>query len=135
MPDRSETAICYTCGKHRAVKFSNLTRDFCSARCTNAYLRSEGFKERVSDESPMSKSFQITDRQREILRHTLGLNRGRREYRNRFVTGEGSKDFADCQALVNVGLMTRHSLDWIPDFVYVATDIGRQAAREGLADA
>lgn len=135
MPDRPAKAICYTCGKRRTVKFSNLTRDFCSALCTNAYLRSEGFADRVSDESPPSKSFQITDLQREILRHTLGLNRGRSEYRNRFVTGEGSKDFADCEALVIAGLMTRHSLDWIPDFAYVATDMGRKAALEGLADA
>ena len=76
----------------------------------------------------MKKTPMITDRQREILRHALGLNRGVREYRNRFVTGEGSKDFADCEALVAAGLMARHSVAWIPDFTYVVTEIGRRAA-------
>lgn len=43
-----------------------------------------------------------------ILQHSLGLDQygNGNQYRNRFVTGEGSKDFADCRALVADGLMT-----------------------------
>jgi hypothetical protein len=44
-----------------------------------------------------------------ILQHSLGVDRfGRgRQYRNHFVTGEGSLDYPDCQALVAAGLMRR----------------------------
>lgn len=44
-----------------------------------------------------------------ILQHSLGLDQfGRgRQYRNYFVTGEGSDDFPVCMALVEQGLMTR----------------------------
>ena len=42
----------------------------------------------------------ITDKQREILRHTLGVGRGRMGWRNHFCTGPGSDDYADCEALV-----------------------------------
>jgi hypothetical protein len=44
-----------------------------------------------------------------VLQHSLGLDdygRGTM-YRNRFVTGEGSKDHADCMALVEQGFMSR----------------------------
>jgi hypothetical protein len=44
----------------------------------------------------------ITERQKEILTHALG---GKQNYRNHFVTGEGSTDHADCCALVELGLM------------------------------
>ena len=42
-----------------------------------------------------------------ILQHSLGVNcygEGR-QHRNHFVTGEGSQDYLDCQALVGLGLM------------------------------
>jgi hypothetical protein len=44
-----------------------------------------------------------------ILQHSLGLDEYGRGtfYRNRFVTGEGSKDHADCMALVELGFMSR----------------------------
>jgi len=43
-----------------------------------------------------------------ILQHALGVDQhGRgRQYRNHFVTGEGSSDFANCRQLVTDGLMT-----------------------------
>ncbi|MGH8156613.1 MAG: hypothetical protein ACREPQ_00705 [Rhodanobacter sp.] len=44
-----------------------------------------------------------------ILQHALGVDtygQGR-QYRNHFVTGEGSSDFDACVQLVNEGLMTR----------------------------
>ena len=50
----------------------------------------------------------LTDKQRHILRHSLGLTSpNRREYRNHFCTGPGSKDYSDCMALVESGHMTR----------------------------
>lgn len=47
-------------------------------------------------------------KQLHILQHSLGLDEyGRGNmYRNRFVTGEGSKDHADCMALVDQGYMS-----------------------------
>jgi hypothetical protein len=44
-----------------------------------------------------------------ILQHSLGVDRFGQgnQYRNHFVTGEGSTDYPDCQALVAAGLMTR----------------------------
>lgn len=45
-----------------------------------------------------------------ILQHSLGADEfGRgRQYRNHFVTGEGSVDYPHCMALVEKGLMTKH---------------------------
>jgi len=42
-----------------------------------------------------------------ILQHSLGVDKyGHGEqYRNRFVTGPGSKDFNDCNELVGMGMM------------------------------
>lgn len=47
------------------------------------------------------------DRQLKILQHSLGLDQYGQgdQYRNHFVTGPGSNDFGDCQALVAKGLM------------------------------
>ncbi len=52
----------------------------------------------------------MTKQQLHILRHSLGLDdkgKGRR-YRNHFVTGPGSTDWDDCNALVAEGLMRDH---------------------------
>ena len=58
----------------------------------------------------------ISDKQRDILRHALGVGRGRTAgWRNHFCTGPGSDDYSDCEALVAAGLVT-------------ATDIGRRVA-------
>lgn len=42
-----------------------------------------------------------------ILQHSLGVNRygEGRQHRNHFVTGVGGRDYTDCQALVELGLM------------------------------
>lgn len=49
----------------------------------------------------------MADRQLEILQHALGLNQYGQgsQYRNHFVTGPGSKDYDDCCALVEAGMM------------------------------
>jgi len=71
----------------------------------------------------------ITDSQREILRHALGVGRGRAGWRNHFVTGPGSTDYADCEALVALGLMKKRSGGPLSggDPVYSVTDAGESA--------
>ena len=69
--------------------------------------------------------------ERDILRHSLGLGRGDREYRNHFVTGPGSTDYPHCEALVASGLMTKspgHPLSG-GDPIYYVTEAGRAALR------
>ncbi|RRJ96807.1 hypothetical protein Ga0100231_023865 [Opitutaceae bacterium TAV4] len=52
----------------------------------------------------------LTPKQLHILQHSLGVDKYGQgnQYRNRFVTGPGSDDFADCRALADAGLMTDH---------------------------
>ena len=69
-----------------------------------------------------------TARQQEILRHALGVGRGRTAgWRNYFVTGPGSDDYDDCEALVAAGLMTKRSGGPLSggDPVYRVTDAGQ----------
>jgi len=43
----------------------------------------------------------VTPKQRDIMKHALGVGRGNKTgWRNHFVTGPGSDDYADCEALV-----------------------------------
>lgn len=69
-----------------------------------------------------------------ILQHSLGLDQYGRGtfYRNHFVTGEGSKDHADCMALVGVGFMTVRSGNVLSagDDVFRVTDAGKAAVAE-----
>lgn len=71
----------------------------------------------------------ITEKQRDIMRHTLGVGRGSTGWRNHFVTGPGSDDYADCEALVAAGLMTKRSGGPLSggDPVYRVTDAGQDA--------
>lgn len=70
-------------------------------------------------------------KQLHILQHSLGLDQYGRGtfYRNHFVTGEGSKDHADCMALVDLGFMKvrkDHPLSGGSDVFHV-TDAGKAA--------
>ncbi|MGC4409596.1 hypothetical protein D4A92_19815 [Rhizobium rosettiformans] len=73
-------------------------------------------------------------KQLHILQHSLGLDEYGRGtfYRNHFVTGEGSKDHADCMALVRVGLMTVRTGNALSggDEVFRVTDAGKAAVAE-----
>lgn len=73
-------------------------------------------------------------KQLHILQHSLGLDQYGRGtfYRNHFVTGEGSKDHADCMALVNAGFMTVRSGNALSggDDVFRVTDAGKVAVAE-----
>jgi hypothetical protein len=67
-----------------------------------------------------------------ILQHALGLDEYGRGtmYRSHFVTGEGSKDHADCMALVEAGYMgvrKNHPLAGGDDGFWV-TEAGKLAA-------
>lgn len=64
-----------------------------------------------------------------ILQHSLGVDQhGQgRQYRNHFVTGEGSDDYPDCMEAVRLGLMTmgrRSELTGGMDAFFV-TDAGK----------
>ena len=77
--------------------------------------------------------------EKHILRHSLGLDRSRSEYRNRFVTGPGTDDFAHCEALVAPGLMIRRGGSELTggDYIYSVTEAGHKAATatdNGAAD-
>lgn len=71
-----------------------------------------------------------------IIQHSLGLDQyGRgKEYRNHFVTGPGSKDFSDCEALVEAACMTvrrDNGLSGGPgNHCYTVTDWGRLKMQE-----
>ncbi len=49
----------------------------------------------------------MTDRQRQIARHMLGLGNAKRSYRNRFFAAEGHRDYATLVEMESAGLVTR----------------------------
>lgn len=69
-----------------------------------------------------------------VLQHSLGLTYGRDEYRNHFVTGEGSVDYADCMALVDAGLMERRGFSALTggDWCFTVTEAGKVVAHDAL---
>lgn len=71
----------------------------------------------------------MTPKQRDIMKHALGTGRGAPGWRNYFVTGPGSDDYDDCEALVAAGLMTKRSGGPLSggDPVYRVTDAGQDA--------
>lgn len=75
----------------------------------------------------------MTPNQRYIMRHALGCGRGERGerggWRNHFVTGPGSDDYDDCEALVAAGLMRKRGGGPLSggDPVYNVTDAGQDA--------
>lgn len=71
----------------------------------------------------------MSPNQREIMRHALGCGRGKPGWRNHFVTGPGTDDYDDCEALVAAGLMRKRSGGPLSggDPVYSVTDAGVEA--------
>lgn len=72
----------------------------------------------------------MNKRGQEILRHALGWPK---YYRNRFVSGPDCDNFADCEALVSAGLMSKRSygLDEVNEsYLYVVTEAGKLAAEQ-----
>jgi hypothetical protein len=72
----------------------------------------------AADASATPSCSALSERQHGIILHTLGIRDGKPGYRNHFCTGEGSDDFADCEALVAAGVMERRTRSWTPDFIY-----------------
>lgn len=74
-----------------------------------------------------------TTKQIGILRHALGLKDDGRgsSYRNHFVTGPGSDDFEDCEAMVDRGAMTKRPASALSggDPVYRVTEAGFSIAK------
>lgn len=68
------------------------------------------------------------DNKLHILQHSLGLNQygEGNQYRNHFATGPGSKDFDDCVALTEMGLMEDYGTrSWTGDMhCFVVTPAG-----------
>lgn len=60
----------------------------------------------------------LTQKQKDIILHTLGLDRGKKHYRNHFVTTDKSDDHCELEALVNLGFMTKRK-DPFNDFAFV----------------
>lgn len=83
---------------------------------------------------PKAKQMTLSPSQLHILQHSLGLDQyGRgREYRNRFVTGPGSKDWDDCQTLVSGACMHDHGPMAITGGMHCfqVTDRGRMKMHE-----
>ena len=71
----------------------------------------------------------ITNEQRNILRHALGIEREGYVYRNHFVTGPGTDDYEHCESLVAAGLMQRREGSPLSggDPIYSVTEAGRAA--------
>ena len=91
---------------------------------------SESDSRHPADGDPYTTAHAITAEQREIMRHALGY--GRRSppgWRNHFVTGPGSTDYDNCEALVAAGLMAKRSGGPLSggDPVYRVTDAGMDA--------
>lgn len=79
----------------------------------------------MTDHADISR--RLAPEQLDILRHALGVGRGRTGWRNHFVTGPGSDDYDHCEALVVSGLMVKrpgHPLTG-GDPVYHVTDDGK----------
>lgn len=79
----------------------------------------------MTDHADLSR--RLSTEQLDILRHSLGLGRGSRAYRNHFVTGPGSADYDHCEALVVAGLMVKRAGHPLTggDPVYHVTDAGK----------
>ena len=70
----------------------------------------------------------LSEKERNILIHALTGGQ-KREYRNHYVTGEGSDDYQDCLSLVKKGFMQRHERSWVCDQIFVVTESGRKILR------
>ena len=69
----------------------------------------------------------LTDRQRDLARHALGLPNSRRmSYRNHFAASPGHPDYADWKAMVYMGFATNRI--YKPDDIFWLTLTGAALA-------
>lgn len=69
--------------------------------------------------------------EREILRHTLGLDRSKVAYRNFFTAAEDHADWPILERLVAKRFMFKSAVGGIPGFIFQATVAGREWAAQG----
>lgn len=70
----------------------------------------------------------LTDRQREVMEHALGIKGswGKRPYRNHYCCGPGHTGWDPCNECVANGWMCRHEpKSWLPDWLFEVTPAGR----------
>jgi hypothetical protein len=68
----------------------------------------------------------LTERECEIIRHTLGLDNSKTAYRNTFNAEKGSPDYEVLESLVKRGFMIKDEYLWIPGWIYRCTDKARK---------
>lgn len=84
----------------------------------------------------MNEPKKLTPVQLGILQHTLGTDKygriPRYSQRNHYATEPGTPDFAQCEALVNLGFMSAHGAQtvWGGMHAFTVTDTGRRIMRE-----
>ena len=76
---------------------------------------------------------QLTERHKEVLRHTLGLtNDGDDAWRNYFVASEGHTDMPVLNELLVAGHMVVRDNPGGSGYLFRATDMGREAVGAGV---
>lgn len=70
----------------------------------------------------------LREPEKEIIRHTLGLNRSNESFRNYFCAGDSHADQPTIDSLVQLGFMrASHTINQGRDTIYVVTDAGKAA--------
>ena len=73
----------------------------------------------------------LSQQAQHVLLHTLGLNYGDNDYRNRFIASDGHADMPHLAELVEAGLMAERTAPAFcsgDDRLFMATDRGRSVA-------
>ena len=66
----------------------------------------------------------VTQEQLDILRHTVGLDKGTKPYRNHFAADPGHEDYDDLTELCTMGLMIKRQSPVSSDKLFHITDMG-----------
>lgn len=70
----------------------------------------------------------LTIAEKELLRHTLGLDRHPEIYRNYFCAEAGHADLPLIERLIAFGMMrASHTINQGRDTIYVVTELGKQS--------
>jgi len=69
----------------------------------------------------------LTEKEKHILKHSLGLNIKNVSYKNYFTIGEDHDDYEILENLRTKGLMSRIKSKVCCDYVYYVTDKGKNA--------
>lgn len=79
-----------------------------------------------------SECYEPTEREREIILHTLGLDKGDKSYRNFYAASEGHHSNKELENLVKQGLLIKRK-DPFNDFggiLYHVTELGKKIIGE-----